>query len=281
MAGGAAQTGLRGAPGNVLPNTARWCSHQLLFNNEAGSVNPKLQNIDPIKREPLAMQIARRLVEYILSGQVEPGDRMPSERQLAEAFGVGRSAMREALKALTLIGLIEVRQGDGTYLKKPDAALLPQVIEWGLLLGERRTMDLVEARQHLEVVIAGLAARRRTEQDVSDLRGLLQRMEQSEHNVEAFVDADVAFHQRIADAARNSVLKDIHSSVQALSRAWIRRVITSAESTRPSYEEHVPIFEAIERGDPQAAQAAMEHHMTSAAQRLRRTLNVEAGEDVR
>lgn len=241
-------------------------------------MNPKLQNIDPIKREPLAMQIARRLVEYILSGQVEPGDRMPSERQLAEAFGVGRSAMREALKALTLIGLIEVRQGDGTYLKKPDAALLPQVIEWGLLLGERRTMDLVEARQHLEVVIAGLAARRRTEQDVSDLRALLQRMEQSEHKVDAFVDADVAFHQRIADAARNSVLKDIHSSVQALSRAWIRRVITSAESTRPSYEEHVPIFEAIERGDPEAAQAAMEHHMTSAAQRLRRTLNVEAGE---
>lgn len=244
-------------------------------------MNPKLQNIDPIKREPLAMQIARRLVEYILSGQVEPGDRMPSERQLAEAFGVGRSAMREALKALTLIGLIEVRQGDGTYLKKPDAALLPQVIEWGLLLGERRTMDLVEARQHLEVVIAGLAARRRTEQDVSALRGLLQRMDQSEHNVEAFVDADVAFHQRIADAARNSVLKDIHSSVQALSRAWIRRVITSAESTRPSYEEHVPIFEAIERGDSEAAQAAMEHHMTSAAQRLRRTLSVEAGDDIR
>jgi len=241
-------------------------------------VNPKLQNIDPIKREPLAMHIARRLVDYILSGQIEPGDRMPSERQLAEAFGVGRSAMREALKALTLIGLIEVRQGDGTYLKKADAALLPQVIEWGLLLGERRTMDLVEARQHLEVVIAGLAARRRSDQDVAELRRLLQRMEQSGNDVEAFVDADVAFHQRIADAAHNSVLKDIHSGVQALSRAWIRRVVTAAASTRPSYEEHVPILEAIERGDPAAAQAAMEHHMTSAAERLRKTLSAEAGE---
>jgi GntR family transcriptional repressor for pyruvate dehydrogenase complex len=105
----------------------------------------ELAQIDPIKREPVATQVARKLVEYLLSGAVEPGERMPSERQLAEAFGVGRSAMREAIKALSLIGLVEVRQGDGTYLRKADSALLPDVIEWGLLLGERRTMDLVEA----------------------------------------------------------------------------------------------------------------------------------------
>ena len=116
---------------------------------------PTLTNIDPIKREPLATQVARRLVEVILSGQIEPGTRMPSERKLAETFGVGRSAMREALKALSLIGLVEVRQGDGTYLRRADSALLPEVIEWGLLLGEPRTMDLVEARQEIEIILAG------------------------------------------------------------------------------------------------------------------------------
>ena len=102
---------------------------------------------------------------------------MPSERQLAQAFGVGRSAMREALKSLTLLGLVEVRHGDGTYLKKADSALLPQVIEWGLLLGEQRTLDLVEARQKIEADIAGLAAARRDEADVAELRRLLERME--------------------------------------------------------------------------------------------------------
>jgi GntR family transcriptional regulator, transcriptional repressor for pyruvate dehydrogenase complex len=239
-------------------------------------VTGKLANIDPIKREPLTTQVARRLVEYILSGQVEPGDRMPSERQLAEAFGVGRSAMREALKGLTLIGLLDVRQGDGTYLKKADSALLSQVIEWGMLLGEQRTMDLVEARQHIEPVIAGLAARRRTEADLAELRRLLLRMERSGDDHEAFVDADVAFHQRLADAAGNSVLKDIHSGVQALSRAWIHRVISSAESSLPSYREHVPVYVAVERGDPAAAAAEMERHMTSAAERLRRALAAEA-----
>jgi GntR family transcriptional regulator, transcriptional repressor for pyruvate dehydrogenase complex len=234
----------------------------------------ELTQIDPIKREPVATQVARKLVEYLLSGAVEPGARMPSERQLAEAFGVGRSAMREAIKALSLIGLVEVRQGDGTYLRKADSALLPEVIEWGLLLGERRTMDLVEARQELEIIIAGLAARRRTERDIEDLRVLLERMERTTVS-SSFVEADVAFHMRVAEASDNLVLRDIHSSVQALLRTWISRVMAAGGSREQSYLEHVPIFEAIVAGDAEAAQRAMEAHMGSAAGRLRASLENE------
>ncbi len=234
----------------------------------------ELKQIDPIKREPVATQVARKLVEYLLSGAVEPGARMPSERKLAEAFGVGRSAMREAIKALSLIGLVEVRQGDGTYLRKADSALLPDVIEWGLLLGERRTMDLVEARQGIEIVIAGLAARRRTEKDVEDLTRILQRMEETTV-ASSFVEADVQFHMRLAEASDNLVLRDIHSSVQALLRTWITRVLAAEGSREPSYLEHVPILAAIVDGNPEAAQKAMEAHMTSAAGRLRASLGNE------
>ena len=240
---------------------------------------PGLAKIDPIKREPVVSQVARRLVEYILSGDVLPGDRMPSERQLAEAFGVGRSAMREAIKSLSLIGLIEVRQGDGTYVKRADAGLLPEVIEWGLLLGEPRTLDLVEARECIEVDIAGLAAKRRTDEDITELESLLARMHANLDNHEGFVDADVAFHQRLVLASRNTALRDIHSSIQALLRTWIRRVIDSAPSALPSYEEHVPIFEAVKAGDPAAAERAMDRHMTQAAERLANTLqDGQAGE---
>lgn len=200
---------------------------------------------------------------------------MPSERQLAEAFGVGRSAVREAIAALTLIGLIEVRHGDGTYLKRPDSPLLPQVVEWGLLLGERRTVDLVEARQKIEVDIAGLAAQRRSEEDLADLKRILTRMEQeSRHGAEtaAFVDADVEFHLRLAEAAGNSALRDVLSSIQALLRAWIGRVI--AEGYRDiSFTEHVPIFEAVRVQDARAAEDAMDAHMRSAAGRLQATLD--------
>jgi GntR family transcriptional regulator, transcriptional repressor for pyruvate dehydrogenase complex len=238
-----------------------------------------LSQIDPIKREPVATQVARRLVDFILSGQIEPGSRMPSERQLAEAFGVGRSAMREALKALSLIGLVEVRQGDGTYLRKADSALLPEVIEWGLLIGEKRTMDLVEARQEIEVVIAGLAARRRTDNDISELRRLLDRMRDATE-IPAFVDADVAFHLRLAEAAGNLVLRDVHSSIQALLRTWIARVMAAAGSISPSYEEHEPVFEAVRAGDAVAAQHAMAAHMASAADRLIETLAKEGNEQL-
>jgi GntR family transcriptional regulator, transcriptional repressor for pyruvate dehydrogenase complex len=225
------------------------------------------RNIDPIKREPVATQIARRLVEVILSGEIEPGARMPSERQLAESFGVGRSAMREALKALTLIGLVEVRQGDGTFLRRADSALLPEVIEWGLLLGEPRTMDLVEARQEIEIVLAGLAAQRRSDEEIAQLRRLLEKMEHATTAAE-FVESDVAFHLVLANASRNSALRDIHSSIQALLRAWILRAISSGDSMLPSYAEHVPVFEAVERGDAAAAREAMATHMSSAAARL-------------
>ena len=196
-----------------------------------------LPDVEPIKREPLATEIARRLVDYLLSGGVEPGARMPSERQLAEAFGVGRSAMREALKALTLLGLVEVRHGDGTYLKRDDTALLSQVIEWGLLLGEQRTLDLVEARQKVEADIAGLAALRRDEADLIELRRLLARMEQLSRvsgSPGEFVDADVAFHLRVAEASRNTALRDILSGIQALLRVWIGRVIAAGNREAPT-----------------------------------------------
>jgi GntR family transcriptional repressor for pyruvate dehydrogenase complex len=238
-------------------------------------VNAPLPNVEPIRRETMAAEVARRLVDYLLSGGIAPGARIPSERQLAEAFGVGRSAVREAIAALSLIGLIEVRHGDGTYLKRPDSPLLPQVVEWGLLLGEQRTTDLVEARQKIEVDIAGLAAQRRTDEDIADLARILSRMEWESREgagVAGFVDADVEFHLRLAETARNTALRDVLSSIQALLRAWIGRVI--AEGYRESsYREHEPIFEAVKAQDVRAAEEAMDAHMRSAAGRLRAALD--------
>lgn len=239
-------------------------------------MTPPTINVEPIRREPVATQIARRLVEVILSGQIEPGARMPSERQLAEALGVGRSAMREALKALSLIGLVEVRQGDGTYLRRADSALLPEVIEWGLLLGEPRTMDLVEARQEIEIILAGMAAQRRTEEQIEKLSVELERMKTATTPGE-FVDHDVAFHLTLSEAAGNSALRDIHSSIQALLRAWILRAIAGDSNMDLSYAEHVPIFDAVAKGDVDGARQAMQDHMSSAARRLLMNLKDPAG----
>ena len=109
----------------------------------AARVQESLAVLTPIeqRQDTVPIQIARKLLEYLLKGNLRPGDRLPSERKLAEALGVGRSAVREALKSLTLLGLVAVRQGHGSFLKSTESDLLPQAIEWGLLLGVKKTRD--------------------------------------------------------------------------------------------------------------------------------------------
>jgi GntR family transcriptional regulator, transcriptional repressor for pyruvate dehydrogenase complex len=233
-----------------------------------------LDSIELTQREGLPHEIARKLIAYLLSGDIKPGTRMPSERALAAALGVGRSSVREALKSLGLLGLVEVRQGDGTYLRRPDSDLLPQVIEWGLLLNERRTLDLVDARQHLEIINARLAAQRRTPADIKALNTALRLMSKRS-NPDAFVEADIAFHLAVAEAAQNAVMLDIVKSIQSLLKVWIKRAVTEAGETRGSHEEHVPVLEAIVAGDADAAGAAMAEHMSRAAERLRRSVDAD------
>lgn len=236
-----------------------------------------LEPIDLSSRETISTEITRRLLEYLLAGHVQPGDRIPSERQLAATLGVGRSVVREALKSLTLLGLVEVRQGDGTYLKRADSELLPQVIEWGLLLGEKRVDDLIEAREHLEVLVAGLAAERRDEGALRDLRTHLDQMHEAMGDADRFVAADVAFHLRVAEASGNGTLHSIMSGIRTLLQVWISRVMHAASDYRPSYDDHVAILEAIEAGDVAASRAAMVRHMERAERRLRDT-TVEAAD---
>ena len=222
-------------------------------------------------RETLAAEIARKLSAFLLSGKVQPGERIPSERRLAEQLGVGRSVVREALKSLTLLGLIEVRQGDGTYLKRADSAMLPQALEWGLLLGSKRINDLIEARHHIEVVIAGLAAQRCDDVALADLRRFLSLMRKTK-DPDKFVAADVDFHFRLAEAAGNQTLAQILANVRSLLQVWISRVMHAAEDFGPTIGEHVAIYDAVERRDARAAGAAMEIHMGAATARLKATL---------
>lgn len=220
------------------------------------------------RREPISSEVAQVLVRHLLGGSYQPGQRLPSERALADSLGVGRSVIREALKSLTLLGLVEVRQGDGTYLQRRGSDLLPVSFEWGLLLGEHQLQDTIEARTELEVVLAGFAAERRSEQDVQELGELLGCMHDAQDTA-SFVSADVAFHLRVAKAAQNSILEQMLVSIQSLLRSWITQVRAAATDHGPSYRDHVPIHAAIERGDVAAAQEAMRNHLTNAGERLK------------
>lgn len=222
--------------------------------------------------EPASNEVARALLDYILSGQVGPGDKLPSERQLSESFGIGRSVVREGLKSLGLLGLVEFRHGGGTYFRGAESDLLPRVIEWGLLLGERHTHDLIEARRELEVITSGRAAKRHTQEQLDAVEAALARMAEAKMTDE-FVEADVAFHLAVAEASGNTVLANMLKSISSLLDVWIHRVMEAAPSFEPSYSEHVPVFEAIRDGNAGAARDAMQSHMDRASARLIATLD--------
>lgn len=222
-------------------------------------------------RETVESELTRKLMDYLISAQISPNDKLPSERQLSEALGVGRSSLRNALKSLSLLGVIDQRPGSGTYLRDTTSDLLPRVIEWGLLLGENNLEEVVEAREQLEVMLAGLAAQRRTDEDVRRLQHLIDGMTASDvtHDQAHYVELDIQFHLAIAEASKNQVLAGVLRNLQSLLHAWASRVIEAAGETSSSLAMHVPILEAIRRGDANAARSAMDAHMQRASLRLR------------
>ncbi len=242
-----------------------------------GPIQPFMTNADMLKidladREAVSTEIANKLLRHLLSGAVKPGERLPPERQLATMFGVGRSTVRDALKLLAHHGVLRIRPGDGTYFQDTPSQLLPQSIEWGLLLGERQIQDLVEARRYIEVIVARLAAERRNEQTIQALAALLEEMQEANTDYARFIEADIAFHKLLSEASGNSVFADVLSRIHLLLRVWIQRVFQDAGETAYSYRRHLAIFKAIEAGDADAAEQAMAEHMESAIVRLRRTL---------
>lgn len=233
-----------------------------------------MTRIEP--REPPVAEVTRKLLEFLLSGEIAPGSKIPSERQLAQALDIGRSAVREAIKSLSVLGLLQVRQGDGTYLARSGSSLLPQVIEWGLLLGEPRILDLIEARQHIEVTVAGLAAERATDEGVAELRRHLDAMRAAGEDVGAYVEADVAFHLQVAKLSQNEIFANLVTSLRSLLGAWAHRVLEHAGETGTSLAMHEPIVDAIAAHDEAAARTAMTAHMDRAQRRLREALSAHA-----
>jgi len=217
--------------------------------------------------------VAKRLLDYFTSGDVAPGTRLPPERQLAASLGIGRSAVREALAALEILGIVDVRPGSGTYLRGSASELLPETLSWGMMLGEPRTRELIELRGQLEVFAARLAAERIEDRELMLLQRHLDAMRDNVHDRTRFIEADLKFHLQIGRSSRNTVLFDLLQSIRSLLRIWVERGLRDEEEARLAYDEHARVFEALTARDPDAVAAAMGYHMSTAGARLVRTID--------
>jgi GntR family transcriptional regulator, transcriptional repressor for pyruvate dehydrogenase complex len=230
----------------------------------------------PLRRSRnLTEEVVAELSERIRSGSLQPGDKMPTESEIMGQLGVSRTVVRESISRLQAARLVQTRHGIGTFVLEPQ----PQESFLGAEseLTVRDVMAILELRISLEAEAAGLAAMRRTEQNLQQMRRALDEFQQhlTEHTGNA-VSADVAFHLELAKSTGN---RYFHSILSQLGNTIIPRTrVNSAALAHNDPEtyldrvnrEHEDIYDAIARRDPEAARAAMRMHLSNSRERLRR-----------
>ena len=223
--------------------------------NLAGAV------VTPITRKPVAEQVAQQLLGLIKSGNLKPGQQLPPERELATILDVSRPSLREALRALSLLGVINIRQGGGVYVSSLDPESLLGPLHFFITLNDHNLDSLFDARILIESAITGLAASRITPDQLSDLKAIVKEAAASLDDPGKFIETDVAFHRAIFDAADNSFLVRVATSLHVLGRA--SREITGylPGVLETSLADHRRILKAIATLDSQKAEAAMKKHL--------------------
>jgi GntR family transcriptional regulator, transcriptional repressor for pyruvate dehydrogenase complex len=199
----------------------------------------------------------------ITRGELKPGDRLPREPDLAAALGLSRSSLREAVRALTLIRILETRQGDGTYVTSLEPELLLETVRFVADLQQDHLLrPILEVRRLLEASATGLAAQHITEAELATLAELVQEMD-TPATVEALVENDLAFHRTIAGASRNIVLASLLESFSTrTSRARVWRGLTQAGALEQTRMEHRAIHQALVERRADLASSLMTVHIS-------------------
>jgi len=209
------------------------------------------------------MAIIRRIWDMIRTGELAPGDRLPPERKLADAFGVSRNSLRQALQALAERKIIESRQGDGTYLLiSPEASLSEDLILDTINEQCDFLHDIIEFRHMMEPQIAALAARRIRPESLDRLKILVCDQQRALMAGQQDDNFDVEFHQQLAQCSGNRVISQVMTTIQSIVNETRSTWLQSSERRKASLEGHLRIIDALELGDSDAAFRAMKLHIT-------------------
>ena len=220
----------------------------------------------PIKNTTLVEAVAEQIFAMIAAGHFRPGDRLPTEAELGQQLGVGRSTLREALKSLALAGLIETRRSAGTFVSESYSDFLSNRLNLAMMFSERELRDIVEVRCGLEGQTAALAAERATAIQKDKLVQLVLAIEEQLYNPAQAADADMAFHVAIAEASQNPLLLNLILSIRSLIYDYIKFGYTHQIQPNLNNAEHQRILEAIQAGRSQEASQAMLDHLASSAE---------------
>jgi GntR family transcriptional regulator, transcriptional repressor for pyruvate dehydrogenase complex len=217
--------------------------------------------LEPIEQKTVTERVANRLLELISNGDIKPGDKLPPERELARRLNIGRTTVREALKLLTLSGLLEARRGDGTYVNKHFIGTLAKQINWPILLTAQELEMVIEVREALEIKAARLAAQRATDEDIERIAIYQELAEIQGRDIEREIEIDMAFHEAITNGSHNELLSSIIISLRGIFMNYIKMSIQTDETLEPTIAEHEAIYRAIAERNPDQAEEAMRQHL--------------------
>lgn len=225
-------------------------------------------SVEPIPRRKLYQEVLDRLMQRIESGELAPGDHLPSERELMEFYGVGRVAVREALQELARSGIVEISHGERARVVVPTANLLIGQVADGarhLLRMHPETLEhLKDARVFLETGLVRLAAQRATADDLERLRQRQREHRASMAALDQFLRRDMEFHREIATITGNPIFPAIVEALFQWAGEYYQTIVRAPGAEELTLAEHQKIIDAIEARDPDRAASAMTEHLTRA-----------------
>ena len=223
----------------------------------SATVKPEFETI---RRNKVYEEVARRLEQFIAES-MKPGDMLPPERELAESFGVSRSSIRDAIRRLELIGMVEPRQGSGTVVREVSADALIAPLTTALSQKRKLVVELLDVRKMLEPALAARAATHASVNDLAELEDILHRQDEKLRRGDPAIEEDNEFHYTIALASDNSVVLKVLDVLMDLLRETRERSLQVEGRPQKSVAGHRRILSAIKRHDAVAAEMAMRRHI--------------------
>lgn len=230
-------------------------------------------DLKPIKTRRIYEQIVDQIKNLITKGDLHPGDKLLSERELAEHLNVSRASVREALRSLEIMGLLDIRPGEGTYIRQANLNTIIEPLALLFLLEQDKTRELMEVRKGLEVEAVGLAAERAEPEDIHAMERALAEMERDILMNNSGERADLKFHFALAEASHNAILvrlmNTVHDSMsktlQTTRQLWI---VNTAGTPERLLEEHMAIYLAVKTNNKKIARQLMYDHLIKVEQEL-------------
>lgn len=229
------------------------------------------QSVRVLPRTTLTEAAFEQLIEHVVRGTWKAGDRLPPERELCQQFGIARTSLREALKAMELVGMLDSRVGDGTFVC-PRSEFLSRPLLWAFTgTDHEELLEIMEARSVIEENLAAFAAKRASPEDLARIGSAIEQMRECIAAGASILEADMSFHLAVADAARNELLRNAVQLLRNITRQWLSYKVLIPHGAPSVLKHHETIYRAIAAHNAKAASSAMHIHL---AETLRLVIQV-------